>query len=410
MGQGISLIGTWMQGVALPWLVYDLTHSKTDLGVVGFCGQILTFLLAPVAGVLADRWDRRRLVMWAQILALVQASALAVLTLGGWIQVWQIIVLSLFGGFIRAFEIPIRQSFLVEMIDERADLPNAIAMNSFLVNSSRLVGPALAGMIILLVGEGWCFLLNAVSYVAVIWALAAMRLKPRPLPPPSGHMLAHFGEGFVYAWRHPAIRPVLFMLGLVSLMGVPYITLMPVFAREILGGGPQTMGTLMAAVGVGAVTGALLLASRRGASGLGRLIVKAAAVFGIGLFGFAWSESYVLSLAILVAVGGGMMMQMATSNTILQTVTDEDKRGRVMSFYTMAFMGMGPFGALLAGTLAEHLGAPVTVALGGLSVMIGAVLFAALASRGVDATLARDRARPPAEADVKAVLESEPRA
>jgi len=392
IGQGISLIGTWMQGVALPWLVYDITGSVVLLGVVGFSGQILTFLLAPVAGVLADRWNRRRLVMWAQVLALLQALALAILTMGGWIEVWHIIALSLAGGLIRAFEIPIRQSFVIEMIEDRSDLPNAIALNSFLVNSSRLVGPSLAGVIIGLTGEGWCFLLNAISYVAVIAALAAMRLAPRRIEPVRGNILAGLAEGLRYAWRHPAIRPVLALLALVSLMGVPYQTLMPVFAREVLGGGPETMGFLMAAVGVGAIIGALSLALRQEARGMGRIIMAAAVVFGAALVAFAMSASFWLSMIILVFVGGGMMMQMATSNTLLQTVVDEDKRGRVMSFYTMAFMGMGPFGSLLAGALAGLVGAPWTVAIGGMACIAGAAAFGLIALRPVEATLARGRA------------------
>jgi MFS family permease len=418
-GQGVSLIGTWMQGVAQPWLVYDLTGSVVLLGIVGFTGQILTFLLAPVAGVLADRWNRHRLVVWAQAAALVQAGALAALTLTGVIEVWHIIVLSLLGGLIRAFEIPIRQSFVVEMIDDRADLPNAIAMNSFLVNSSRLIGPALAGIIIgaaqmgdlpagalpavastaavagvpggphpTATGEGVCFLLNAVSYVAVILALLAMRLKPRRIEPTRSHVFTHLAEGFLYAWRHRAIRPVLLLLGVVSLMGVPYTTLMPVFAKEILAGGPETMGFLMAAVAVGAVGGALFLAARSEPTGLARIIPVAAALFGLGLIGFAWSHDFWLSMLVLVVAGGGMMAQMASSNTLLQTVTDEDKRGRVMSFYTMAFMGMGPFGALLSGWLAESVGVQWTVAIGGIACILGGAAFALLARQKVEAALA----------------------
>jgi len=416
MGQGISLVGTWMQGVALPWLVYDISGSVVLLGVVGFTGQILTFALAPVAGVLADRWNRRRLVAWAQVLSLVQAMGLAVLTLAGVIEVWHIIALSLFGGLIRAFEIPIRQSFVIEMIDDRRDLANAIALNSFLVNSSRLVGPSIAGLIIgrsgaawqfilgtagashvvgpavadwltSRPGEAWVFLLNAVSYIAVIAALAAMRLVPRRIEPARSNMLAGLAEGFRYVWRHPAIRPVLALLVLVSLTGVPYQTLMPVFAREVLGGGPETMGFLMAAVGVGAIIGALMLALRQRPAGMGRIIMIAAAVFGASLMLFAASGAFWLSMLILVCVGGGMMMQMATSNTLLQTVVDEDKRGRVMSFYTMAFMGMGPFGSLMAGTLAAQVGVQWTVAIGGAACILGAAAFGLLALKKVEAEL-----------------------
>jgi MFS family permease len=370
-----------MQAVAMPWLVYRLTDSVILLGVVGFTGQILTFLLAPVAGVLADRWNRRRLVTVFQTLAMFQALALAVLTLAGLIEVWHIIVLSLFGGFIRGFEIPTRQSFIVEMLDDRSDLPNAIALNSFLVNGARLVGPSIAGAIIVLTGEGWCFLLNAISFGAVIVALVAMRITPRKIAPPTTDVLGGLREGFRYAWRSPPIRSVLLLLSLVSLMGVPYTTLMPVFAKDILRGDAYTMGFLMAAVGTGAVLGAVFLASRKAVAGIGRIIAVGAAAFGLGLVAFGLSRSFWLSMPLLVWTGCGMMMQMASSNTLLQTIVDEDKRGRVMSFYTMAFMGMGPFGSLLAGGLADLLDAPRTVIIGGIVTIAGALLFASRLGR-----------------------------
>jgi MFS family permease len=377
-GQGVSLIGTWMQSVALPWLVYRLTGSVVLLGVVGFAGQILTFVLAPLGGVLADRWNRRRIILAAQVLLTVQALALAALTLAGVIEVWHIVALSLMGGLLRAFEIPGRQSFIVEMLDDRRDLGNAIALNSFLVNGARLVGPSLAGGIIVLVGEGVCFLLNGLSFLAVIWALVAMRIRPREVEAPRTHVLAGLAEGLLYALRSPTIRSVLLLLSVVSLMGVPYATLMPVFARDILHGGPSTMGLLMGATGVGALAGALLLASRRAAVNFTRLIGMAAAAFGAGLIAFSLSRQFWLSLATLIWVGGAMLTQMAVSNTVLQTIVEEDKRGRVMSFYTMAFMGMGPFGSLLAGGLANWLGAPITVTIGGAACILGAIVFAVL--------------------------------
>jgi MFS family permease len=380
-GQGISLIGTWMQAVAMPWLVYDLTGSALLLGVVGFTGQILTFILAPLAGVLADRWNRRRIVTLAQVLATAQALALAVLTLTNTIEVWHIVALSLFGGFIRGFEIPTRQSFIVEMLEDRTDLPNAIALNSFLVNGARLVGPPIAGVIVALVGEGWCFLLNAVSFVAVIGALLAMRLPPHRPQSGKGNILAGFKEGFLYAARSVPIRSMLLLLCLVSLMGVPYAVLMPVFAKDVLHGDSYTLGFLLGSVGFGAVAGAILLAMKKTTGGYGRLIAAAAAVFGLGLAAFSRSEHLLLSMPLLAFAGCGMMVQMAGTNTFLQTIVDEDKRGRVMSFYTMAFMGMGPFGSLLAGTLASWLGAPMTVLLGGIATVLGAAVFASRVGR-----------------------------
>jgi MFS family permease len=380
-GQGISLVGTWMQAVAMPWLVYRITGSVLLLGVVGFTGQILTFVMAPVAGVLADRWNRHRLVTAAQALAAAQALGLAALTLTGTIEVWHLIVLSLLAGFIRGFEIPTRQTFVVDMLDDPHDLPNAIALNSFLVNSARLIGPSIAGALIALVGEGMCFLLNGVSFLAVIAALLAMRVRPRPASPTQKHVLAELREGFLYAWRFLPIRAVLLLLCLVSLMGVPYVTLMPVFAKDILGGGPYTMGFLMVAVGAGAVLGAVFLASRQSVAGLGRSIALAAAGFGLGLIAFSLSRNFWLSLPLLAWTGGGMMIQMAGSNTFLQTIVDEDKRGRIMSFYTMAFMGMGPFGSLLAGSLASVTSAPTTVLLGGVACIGGAAAFAVFLPR-----------------------------
>ena len=376
-GQGVSLIGTWMQSVAMPWLVYTLTGSAMLLGVVGFTGQILTFVMAPVAGVMADRWNRHRLVLWAQVLATAQALALAALTLTGAIEVWHIIVLSLFAGLVRGFEIPTRQAFVVEMLEDRRDLPNAIALNSFLVNGARLVGPSLAGAVIAVAGEGWCFLLNGLSFLAVIAALLAMRVRPRAIEPAANNVLQDMKEGVLYAARSAPIRSVLLLLGLVSLMGVPYTVLMPIFAKDILQGDSYTMGFLLGAVGVGAVGGALWLASRKNADALGRTIALAAGAFGAGLAAFSLSRSFWLSLLLLAWTGFGMMLQMASSNTLLQTVVEENKRGRVMSFYTMAFMGMGPFGSLLAGGLAEALGAPRTVLLGGLVTVAAALVFAA---------------------------------
>jgi len=377
VGQGISLVGTWMQGVALPWLVYRMTGSVVLLGVVGFTGQILTLVAAPAAGVVADRANRHRLVTLAQIAAALQAAALAVLALAGVIEVWHIIVLGLVGGLIRGFEIPFRQAFVVEMLDDPKDLPNAIALNSFLVNGARLIGPTLAGFLVGWFGEGICFLVNAVSFFAVVVALLAMRLRPRPLRVHATHPLRDLKDGFLYVSRSAPIRTVLLLVGLVSLVAVPYSVLLPVFAREVLGGGPHTLGFLVAAGGVGAVVGTACLASRRSILAIPRLIAAASVLFGIGLIAFALSANLYLSVGLLMVVGFGMMVQLVSSNTLLQSVADEDKRGRVMSFHTMAFMGMAPFGSLIAGGLASALGAPGAVLACGAVSILGAAVFTA---------------------------------
>jgi MFS family permease len=382
-GQGVSLIGTWMQTLALPWLVYLITGQPLDLGLVAFAGQVMTFVMAPVAGVLADRWDRRRLVIVAQVAATLQAAVLAALTLTGVVEVWHIMVLALFGGFIRGFEIPTRQSFVVQMVEDKSDLPNAIALNSFLVNGARLVGPALAGGLIAVLqarqagffGVGICFLFNAVSFLAVIAALLAMKVPPKEERQPS-HPLADLKEGLRYASASPPIRSMLILLCVISLMGAPYVTLMPIFARDILGGDAGTMGLLMAATGLGAVVGAVFLASRRSVLGIGRIVAVASAAFGAGLVAFALAKDFYVAAAMLLWAGCGMMIEMAGTNTFLQTIVDEHMRGRVMSFYTMAFMGMGPFGALLAGAAADRIGAPRTVLLGGLVCIVAAAVFA----------------------------------
>jgi MFS family permease len=374
-GQGISLIGTWMQRIALQWLVFRLTHSAVMLGVVGFAGQIPTFLIAPLAGVLSDRWNLRRLVVATQVLSLVQATILAALTLTDKITVWSALALSVLLGLINGFDIPARQTFVVQMVETPGDLPNAIALNSFLVNGARLVGPSAAGVLIALLGEGQCFLLNALSYVGVIAALLAMKLTGQRRPTRHAAVLHDLKEGLTYAFGFAPIRAVLLLLALVSLVGMPYAVLMPIFATNILHGGPQTLGFLMAASGLGAVTGAVYLARRTSVVGLGRTIARAALFFGAGLIAFSFSSLLWLSLALMVITGFAMMQQMAASNTVLQAIVDDDKRGRVMSFYTMAFMGMAPFGSLLAGTLAQWIGAPRTLMLGGAGCIVGAVVF-----------------------------------
>ncbi|MEI9478371.1 MAG: MFS transporter [Deltaproteobacteria bacterium] len=375
-GQGISLIGTWMQQIAINWLVYRLTGSALLLGVVGFSSRIPTFVFSPLAGVLVDRWNRHRILVVTQILSMIQALILALLVLTDTILVWHIISLSIGLGLINTLDTPARQSFVVDMIERREDLGNAIALNSSMNNGARLIGPSFAGLLIAAVGEGVCFLLNGLSFVAVIASLLAMKVRVAEREAQNPHVLEKLREGFSYTFGFAPIRALLFLVGLISLMGMPYTTLMPIFARDILHGGPQTLGFLLGAVGVGAVTGGFYLASRKSVLGLGRIIVMASIFFGIGLIGFSFSRVFLLSLALMVFVGFGMMVQFASSNTVLQTLVEEDKRGRVMSFYTMAVMGMMPFGSLLAGTLAHTIGAPQTVLIGGMCCLVGALLFA----------------------------------
>jgi len=375
-GQSISLIGTWMTRLATSWLVYRLTGSAFLLGIVGFAGQIPTFLLAPFAGVWVDRLNRRHVLIVTQILAMLQSLALAVLTLTKHITIHEIIWLSIFQGMINAFDMPGRQAFLVEMVEDRQDLGNAIALNSSMVNMARLVGPSLAGMVIAVSGEGACFLVDGISYLAVIASLLAMRLKPAAIKRVTASMLAQLREGWDYVARFAPIRTILTLFALVSLMGWPFTVLMPVFASTILKGGPHTLGFLMGGVGVGALVSALSLAIRKSVLGLGRMIYIATGMFGVALIFFGLSKNFWLSLVCMLFCGFGMMQQMAASNTIIQTIVDEDKRGRVMSFYTTAFVGMAPFGSLLAGAMARAIGAPRTVMLSGACCIAGAIWFA----------------------------------
>jgi MFS family permease len=375
-GQGISLIGTWMQRVAMNWLVYRLTGSAFLLGVVNFTGQVPTLVFAPFAGVLADNYDRHRLLVATQVLAMIQAAVIAILVLMDVIVVWHLVILSVFLGIVNAFDTPIRQSLVIEMIDKREDLGNAIALNSSLVNGARLVGPSIAGILIATVGEGMCFLLNALSYVAVIAALMAMSIVPRPARPTQLHVWQAWREGLTYALNSLPIRSVLLLLAVVSFMGMPYATLLPIFAQEILHGGAQTLGFLMAAAGVGALIGAIFLASRSAALGLETILVVAAAVFGSGLVAFSLSHTLWLSLALMVVSGFGMMVHMAAGNTLIQTLVDDDKRGRVMSLHSMALRGTVPLGSFFAGSLASYVGAPKTLVIGGICCVVGAVFFA----------------------------------
>ncbi|MDB4885792.1 MAG: protein of unknown function DitE [Gemmatimonadetes bacterium] len=374
-GQSVSLVGTWITRIATSWLVYRLTGSALLLGIVGFCGQIPTLLLAPFTGVLVDRMDRHRILVVTQVLSLLQSAALAVLTLTGRITVADILVLQVMQGVINAFDTPARQAFVVQMVEDRADLPNAIALNSSMVNASRIIGPSIGGIVIAAVGEGWCFAIDAVSYVAVLASLLAMQVVPRALPPRVTRMREELRTGLQYVWRFLPVRWALLLLALVSVMGMPYTVLMPAISATVLHGGPHTLGFLMTASGAGALVGALYLAQRRSVIGLGRAMMYASACFGVGLIAFSFSRVLWLSLAVLPLVGAGMMITMASANTIIQTVVDEDLRGRVMAFYTMAFLGTAPIGSLLAGVAADRIGAQHTVLLGGVACIAAALWF-----------------------------------
>jgi MFS family permease len=375
-GQSISLIGTWIQQIAMTWLVYRLTGSTFLLGLVGFVGQIPTFLLAPFAGVLIDRWNRYHILIVTQTLAMIQALILAFLFFIGTIEVWHIIFLSVLLGCINAFDIPARQSFIVEMVEKKEDLGNAIALNSSMFNGARLLGPSIAGVLIASTGEGICFLLNGLSYLFVIVSLILMKVKSKKREIQNPDVLKEIKEGFSYTFGFAPIKSIILLIGLINLIGMPYIVLMPVFAKEIFHGSPYTLGFLMGASGVGALMGALYLASRRNVLGLEKIISLSAGIFGFGLITFSLSRLFLLSLVLMIITGLGMIMQMSSSNTILQTIVDDDKRGRVMSFFTMALTGMASFGSLLAGGLASFLGAPNTLIIGGILCVLGALIFA----------------------------------
>jgi len=374
-GQCVSLIGTWMQHVAMSWLVYRLTGSGSLLGLVTAAGQISVFILTPFAGVFVDRLHRRNVLIITQVLCTVQASLLAFLTLTGRIEVWHLVLLSLFLGTVNAFDMPTRHSFVVEMVENKKDLSNAIALNSAMFNTARLVGPSIAGLLVGALGEGFCFLINAVSFFAIIFTLLAMNIPKRKQKAEHPPVFDGLKEGYQYAIGFRPILYLLVVMALIGLMGMPYMVLMPIFARDILHGGPQTLGFLMGASGTGALVGALYLASRRSVIGLARLNAIATAIFGIGVIVFSFSRSLPLSLSILFFTGIGMILHMASSNTLLQTVVEEDKRGRVMSYMSMCSMGMAPFGSFLAGSLSDAIGAPNTLIINGTACIMGAIFF-----------------------------------
>ena len=362
--------------IAMSWLVYRLTNSAFMLGLVGFVSRVPMLFISPFAGVIADKLDKYKLLLLTQILSMLQALIITVLLFTNVIQIWHIIVLGIFLGLINSFDMPTRQSFVIEMIEKKEDLGNAIALNSAMVNGARLFGPTIAGILVAVVGEGWCFLINTLSFIGIITTLLMMKIPPKKIENRTSSHLKELKDGFSYAFNFLPIRYILLLLAIVSLMGMPYQVLMPVFAKDIFNGGPHTLGYLMTAVGSGALIGALYLASRKSVLGLGRIIAIASGIFGLSLVFFALSKSYFLSLMILAFTGFGMMVQMASSNTVLQTIVDDDKRGRIMSFYAMAFMGTVPFGNLLAGSMSDLIGTTNTVLYGGICCILGAALFA----------------------------------
>ena len=368
-------MGTWMTRIATSWLVYRLTGSALLLGTVSFAGQIPTFLIAPFAGVWVDRLDRRQVLVWTQALSMVQSLALAGLTLSHLITIPWVLALSVMQGLINAFDMPGRQAFMVQMVDDRRDLSNAIAINSSMVNMARLVGPSLAGMLIAVSSEGWCFLIDGISYIAVIVSLLMMRLTVVQTRREVTSTWTELKEGWRYVSEFLPVRTILLLFAAVSLMGMPFVVLMPVFAAQVLHGGPHTLGFLMGALGVGALTSALSLVLRKSVRGLLKMIPIAAAVFGTGLIAFGLSHVLWLSLLLMLFTGFGMMQGLTASNTIIQTLVPEDKRGRVMSYYTVAFVGMAPFGSLMAGGLAHAIGAPHTVIFSGVACIAGSLWF-----------------------------------
>lgn len=374
-GQAISITGTWMQSIALNWLLYKLTDSVFMLGLVGFVLYAPNFFFAPIAGVFADRTSRFKMFFTAQVLAMLQALTLAALVLTDTVQVWHIVTLAGVLGVINSFDFPSRQSMVVLLVENKNDLSNAIALNSSMVNLARVLGPSLAGILIALIGEGWCFLLNGVSYVAVIGCLLAMRLRPQEATKSVGDIWGGFREGLRYAYNSPSIRPILILLAFVSVIGMPYAALMPVYARDILLGDSRTLGFLMGATGLGAITAAIYLASRQRVLGLEKMLAMAATCMGSGLIAISFIREFWVAIPFMYLIGIGMISQIACTNTILQTLVDEDKRGRVISLYVASFVGMLPFGNLVTGTLASAIGAPRTMLVTGILCVLASLLF-----------------------------------
>lgn len=375
-GQSFSLMGTWMQRLALGWWVYQSTHSALVLGLVGCVGQLPAVLLAPLAGALVDRVDRQRLLVVTQLLAMLQAVGLAWLVLAEVATLWHILLFSVLLGLINAVDIPARQALMGELVTQPEDLGNALALNASVTNGARLIGPTLAALVIMRLGEGICFLLNGLSYLAVLVSLRAMYLPPRPAPRPRTPLLAEAHAGVRYAWGVTPVRAILLLLTVANLLGMPYQVLMPVFATDMLHGDAHTLGRLMAASGVGAILGALSLASRDSVRGLGRVLVLSMGLFSVGLVGLSYARHEGVAWLALVAASGGMMVLSTASNMVLQIIVDEEKRGRILSLYTMVFMGTAPLGSLVAGSVATQLTAPQMVRIGGLCCLVAALVFA----------------------------------
>src|SRR5712692_9847419 len=375
-GQSVSLMGTWMQRLALSWWVYQRTHSALALGLVGGVGQLPALLLAPLAGALVDRWDRQRLLVVTQLLAMLQALGLAWLVLAERATLWHMLLCSVLLGMINALDMPARQALVGELVAQPVDLSNALALNAAITNGARLLGPALAGLVIVRLGEGICFLLNGLSYLALLAAVRAMRLPPHPTAPPRTPLLAEAHAGVRYAWGFTPVRAILLLLTVANLLGMPYQVLMPVFATDILHGDAHTLGRLTAASGVGAILGALYLASRDSVLGFGRVLVLSTGLFGLGLVGLSYARHEGVAWLMLIGASGGMMVLSTTSQTVLQTIVDAEKRGRILSLYTMVFMGTAPVGSLVAGSMATQLTAPQMVRIGGLCCLVGALVFA----------------------------------
>lgn len=376
MGQGISMVGTWIQAIASCWLAYRLTNSPLMLGIVGFSSQAPIFLFGPLGGFLADTGNKRRILIVTQAISMAQALVFAALTLSGKIEVWHIITLGVVLGCVNSFDMPVRQSFVVDMVEGKEILSNAIALNSLQFNIARLIGPSIAGIIIAIWGEGVCFLINGLSFIAVIGSLAAMRVAIIKGKPKNYKIIDGIWEGFNYASKSIPIRYILLLLSIVSVTGASYVVLMPVFARDIIGGGPKTLGFLMSSAGIGALGATLYLASRKTVRGLGRMLAISASIFALSLVAFSFSKSLAVSMAVLVITGFGVMAHMAASNIILQTIVDDDKRGRVMSFYTMAFIGTAPIGSLLSGIMASRMGASNTLIVCAVLCLAASVIFA----------------------------------
>jgi MFS family permease len=374
-GQGVSLIGTWMTQIATVWLVYHLTQSVFMLGVVGFTSQIPNFVLSPWGGVLVDRFPCRRILIGTQVAAMIQSLSLAALALSGMIEIWHILVLSLVQGLINAVDAPARQVFVIELVERREDLANAIAINSTMFNGARLIGPAIGGLLIAQVGEAYCFLIDGLSYIAVIMALLAMRFSPKSPSPPASNLVQEIKQGFIYAFSCPPIRAILLLSALISFAGMQYIVFVPFFADKVLQGNAQTLGFLMAASGVGSLLGGIYLATRQTVIGLGKVMLIAPAILGVGLISFSLSHFLPLSLLSMLLIGLGTILQIAAGNTILQTIVDDDKRGRVMSLYTMSFLGITPFGNLFGGTVASWIGATDTLLIAGIICFFGVFIL-----------------------------------